>query len=375
MFGIKKLSTYLKDLPSDTGPRRNMRLPVKLPMLYSFAVKDRKEKLRECLVTNISRDGIAVELKDVYPAAVRRSIKKNNRVLLKLELPGRKKPLDLTGGICWFKSPNPRRVPAVYDIGLRFEDTSLDDKVDILEYGLFLVRRKQLLTAGLVLAGIFFLGMMVWVVESQFTESRIKKNLIMTQLKNEALRSQNKKAQKLIDELQKLVDRKLQKIEQLDTVLSEQTSELESKKTEIRQQRDAIGEQNSAIDLKNRTISQLDGAINELTSSIKKREAYLETVQKIIDEIGEASDMTSTSRIVILDNNYFLGREAFKKKKYEEAAAYYRVLTQKYPDSSLALRLLFRAYSFSGQKDQAEILFAKYMKKVRKEITSVRKEE
>jgi hypothetical protein len=248
-------------------------------------------------------------------------------------------------------------------VGLEYQNLPIADRVDILAYGIGLVRKKQLSAALLVLLPVVLAVSLVWGLSSAFSQQRLRGELELSEAASGRLKSEIDRYRGVLDGMKSALARNYDSIDEQNRVLEQQKRLIAGKNSLLREQTDRL-------DRDRRTLEDRERRMRELDDLIRKKTDFLNTLEYMVDEIGEEFHMDTSERLVILDGKFAEGQAAMKANDFAAAAAAYKILTVRYPGSLLGLRLLFRAYFLAGDEIRAEDAFQEYVRRSRKVLTA-----
>jgi TolA-binding protein len=369
----KKTRAFIEYFRTDTDPknkRRALRLPARIPLLYSLSGQN--GQFHECLATDVSRDGICVELRDIYPKIRKTRLSRDKRLFLKLLLPEHDKNINIAARIRWIYPEDPR-LPGILKVGCEFDGLETEARIEILHYGLKLVRRKQITKAASILFAAAFLFSIVWLWAATAAEKQAKTMLKESEIRRLALLTEKEYLGKNIENMKRILAGNFKTLAGqrasllvLNRKIKDQADILDQRDSVIRNQDLRILEADRLISDKSSVITQRTREIDRLTGTLEQKTAFLKTVQDMMDEAGAEWDINQDARMVFLDDNYSEGRQAMQKKDYPGAVRLFRTLVRKYPDSLFGYKLLYRSLSLAGEYGEAEKVFTAFMSKTRK---------
>ncbi|MDD5067312.1 MAG: PilZ domain-containing protein [bacterium] len=327
MIKLIFLKDYLKKYADSKGVRRYLRIPTRIPVLYAFPEKGKRVPLdyRQCYTSDISQGGLAVKVIDLPSSVLKKFLQENKDIFVKLDIPGRKGLMELTGKIQWYETLQ-ERAPSRHLIGIRFDMIDPDDRIDLLSYAVRMTNRKKMIRITLTLLILAFLGSGIWGVQTYLLKKEVKKKLVISE----------KARQKLSLE-----------IRDLDKKRSELTDQLEYNLTKL-------GEQ--------------DRLLKKQQKIIKEMSLYLNGSKLLLEDIYKEWNIDTLSDFIVFDDLYRSGQQALKNKEYDQAVRNLQALVKKYPDSLLGYRLLVSALYWSGKKDEADKAFNEYTDKLKAQV-------
>jgi TolA-binding protein len=368
-----KPKPFVEYFRTDSDPknkRRTLRLPARIPLLYSFTRQT--GQFHQCLATDVSRDGLCVELSDIYPKTRKTHLLKDKRIFFKIDLPEHGRSIDITSRIRWI-FPEDHHLPATYKVGCEFDGFSTENRIEILHYGLRLVRRRQFFQFAATVFAAAFLISIVWLGIATTSEKQTKTMLKDSEFRRLALLSEKENLGKDIEELKQDLVRNYRNLANQRAALLSFDKRIKNQAVVLKQRDDALKEQAKRIEEDDRVImekmsviSQRAREIGDLTKLLGQKTAFLKTVQEMMDEAGEEWDINQDARMVFLDNNYTEGRMAIQGKDYPAAVRLFRILVRKYPNSLFGYKLLYRSLILAGESGEAEKVFTSFMAKTKK---------
>lgn len=346
------ISEYLKQNIDPKGKRKKLRMPLQIPVLYSCAKG--KQDYREALSIDLSSMGIQIEVIDPSPP-IKKVINKNGSHLkLKIDIPN-KKYLDAIDGTIRWHTQTGLNNPERFRIGILFDKIGLDEKIELISYALRLALLRRLRIAGFALIGILILGSVIWVGKLYHENNRVQMKLNYSEGMRAGL-------EKEIADLSN--DRKNIKKQLLTT--------------DIRL-RKKISSLTNMLSQRQREILEKNSEVTNVRALAKQKEAELQKIfeqKALADEQGEAefkipailpADVVSLELKVQNDNLAKMARKEIKKRRYSNAALYYKKLVEKYPDSVQASKTLFQYLKKHGTKDEADEAFVDFSMKLLEE--------
>jgi hypothetical protein len=366
-FNFKPITEYFRNLPVKSGPRRAQRLPVKIPALYCAESRGSgSDHYHECLIEDVSKKGLGIEIRDVYPADRRRFIRKMHKIFLKVDLPYKKNPVEVTGLIRWFNSPDPDANPATFSLGIEYKGLGLNTRIDILQMGLQQVRLRNVINAFILALGLLVLGSLSWGLYWNQMESKIQKKLIVAEKTNTELKNEIRRAALDVIRLEDNIEKKKEEIQARDHEISDREQKLAERSHEMVQLDMKLWDRSKEVTHLDNLLATRQAAIAQLSNEIEKKSEYLNVVHGMVDEIGEEFDLSTSARMVFLDNRYTQAKDELVKGNPEKAVKLFKALMDKYPDSIACTRLLYISLWQSGRKDEAEDFLNRYLQKMKK---------
>jgi hypothetical protein len=389
-FKPRPLIEYFRTSLGPGNKRRSLRLPLKAPLLYSFV--NEHDQFHECLMTDVSRDGICIDLKDLHPNLRKKYLVKDNRIYFKLELPIRRTAAEsaATGGpdddrtviamtarIRWTFTPDPDR-PEALKAGCEFEGLRMEDRIEIVHYGVRQLRRKRFLQASLAVFAASFLLTIIWLGIATTSEKQALLMLKDSEVDRLSLLAEKENLAQDIEGLRKQLARKRQipanrgTTASPDPRLRDQSLALKRCDQELKEQEKRIAEADRAIMGKIDVIAQRAKRIDDLTKLLDQKTLLLRSAGEMLGEIGQEWDMGKNEGMIILDQAYADGRKALLGRDYPAASRAFRAVSVKYPDSLLGYRLLYRSLFLAGEKSEADLAFAQLTRQTRKFLERTR---
>ncbi|MBU1078663.1 MAG: PilZ domain-containing protein [Spirochaetes bacterium] len=320
MFKFSHIEDYLKKRLDSAGKREYLRIPSKIPVLYSFGKgkKSGKDEFRQCYTTNISGGGIAITVIDAPSTLSRMFQKMGQKIALKIEIPRKDKLINCMGAIKWCEIMHEKQV-LKHEVGIIFNTIDPNDKIDLLSFAVALIRRKVLAKISMIFLIVSVIVTGVWAMQSNLAKKVIHKKFVISKDIGSKLR------QDIISLI-----RKRDKLQE----------DLEKNEQDMERQKQLI----------------------------KERRLYLDNSKYILLDIYKEWNIDTLESLMIFDGLYKKGRKAFKEKNYKSAIGFYEKLIQNYPDTLLGYRLLAQALYSDMQTEKADAVFKKYMEKIKKQV-------
>lgn len=321
------LRDYLKSHKDPSGVRRYLRLPLRIPVLYSFPERQggTGPEFRQCYTADISQGGLALNVIDVPSLIRKKLLRQNQEILLKIDLPGHDDLVEFAGTVQWVRavrSGSPER----FQVGVRFSGIEPDDRIDILDCAVRLVNRRRFFRAFFILLIVSLFATGVWAVRSHFTGKEARRRLVVS----ESSRLKLEREVKLLDRKRSGLERELAK--------------------------------NSGI------IARQDEMLERQKKVIGEMSLYIDHSKYLLEDIYREWNIDALSDFLVFDRLYQEGQKALREKKYSRAVSSLEELVKKYPDALLGYRLLITALQGEGRKEEANRVFQEYTQKIREQV-------
>lgn len=161
---FRPFSEYFKHTSDPSGLRKFIRVPVSLPVLYSFNTEQKgKHELREALSIDVSATGIALEIIGLPKRLQKHFFEIRAPVHLQIKLPGHDNLIEISGQIQWCKI---HRLgdPAIYRAGIQFVEGALDERARLLLFGLRTARMNRLKKVSRIVVPVLLSVFLIWAV-------------------------------------------------------------------------------------------------------------------------------------------------------------------------------------------------------------------
>lgn len=325
MIKFQKLENYIKSQQKEGEHRKYLRLNTRLPVLYGFPIQDEKTEFRQCYTMDISNGGIAINIIEPPPFRIKRFLKLDQPILLKMEIPHQDKVIEFSGKLKWYNTLQVKGL-GQYTVGLSFNQISPDDKITLLAYTIKSVNSKKIGQISLTLFIIAFILTGIFAITTEFTKQKTEKKLIISTLTQK----------KLMEKIKELSDEK---------------NELENEIKNITQ-----------------SINKQDTLLKQQQKIMNERSIVFNNSKYLLTDIYKEWNIDSSSDFLTFDKLYRQAQQSIRDKKYKLAIQSLEELIKKYPNALLGYRLLVLSYYKDGQEEKANEIFNFYTQKIKEEI-------
>lgn len=357
----REVLDYIQDLAGGTK-RGAARLSVRLPLGWTVPGRS---GFSECLLTDVSRDGVGVE----FPGTSE-GVSKGAPVKFQVLIPDRLEVCEFEAEVRWvFRSDENRDGKKVCLAGLQYKNVPSEIRLAVLRYAWDMVQRRRLrkfgtffLVFALVFSGLFAAGYGA-------IASRAKSRLVVSE-------SERARLEGILAKLSAELDSQLKVRSENQKVLAGQAEMMKEQSGMVRRQADEIARKQKEIEDRNGEVlkqsvelSRQQEEMRTLEGTIQEKGKHLDALERMIDEIGQEWDIKAgTLRLVMLDPRYERAKKAFEEKRYEQAVSDLEDLQRRFPDANLLYKMLYRVHRQSGRADRAEAVFQEYAQKIKADL-------
>lgn len=360
------VTPYLKQYVDPKGLRRNLRLPVRIPVLY--CIRSGKCDFREALSVDLSSTGIQIELLDPPKNIHKYLHKTGNKVYLKVDVPGGRYLEKIEGTVRWHRTLQVSH-PERHLVGIQFQEISLDGKIELVTYALKKTFMRRMRLIGLGLVALFMLAGALTALVAYQQIGYFEKTLVYSQNSrvklekeiNSLASERNRMRKQLMANEAKLQGR----LSQMSELILQKERELSSKEKRLQEAREQSGKKEMELANREEAIQLAKSEIRQKEEELKKlREQRALAEEQGLEEFTfpdiDRQDVVTYEKEIAADPLLKAALQEMSKKRYRNAEQYYRKLAEKYPDSLAATRLLFQSLKKQGRQDEADKVYVDF---------------
>jgi tetratricopeptide (TPR) repeat protein len=347
------IEQYLKKASDTEGKRRYKRINVEVPVLYTFDTKGNKPEYLQCSSVDLSNTGIAIQIIDPTSSTMESLKKKNNKVLLKIKIPGSDEFTPFSGIIRWNSKKKYKKKDFMIIAGIEFDDIENDHRISILSYALKVNRRKNFTKLSITALIVLFFISAVWGYNIFTSKKAVEEELEIS----ETTRI------KLSRDIDELYEKKLS----VEKTLSENAEKMKSQEELLKQRNEDMIRAKNNLDLIQKNLEKQNKILSEAKTALEKtmnlsRQLEERLFNYVVAAEKEMIFMDLTlDRRVFNSGSYMEANKLMSERKYNEAVKLYQAAIKEFPGSPWGYSGLARALYRSDKDGEAKTAFKKYM--------------
>ncbi len=332
------IEKYLKKSTDPRSKRKYDRLPVNIPIVYSFPGTRKKEEpdFRQCSTVDVSSGGLAIQVYNPSEEINNKLNRKNQKIVLRVELPKTEDLIEFSGNIKWTRTEKLKRNFRVL-AGVEFSEGDFEKSLSILSYALSVKRKSTIIKISIITLLILFCGATIWGSKTLVSKQEVEKKLDVSE-----------------------TDR---------SNLKKEVNDLINKKNEM----DAALKANSEkIELQSRDLAKQMEELKKNQEEMKKNQELIEGFEEKVFDYVVVSDnenvfvSMSSDLSAFKNDDYIRANKALDNKNPGEAVRLFRKFVKENPNSSLGYSGLARALYRADKESESKTVFKKYLELIKK---------
>jgi tetratricopeptide (TPR) repeat protein len=332
------LEKYLKKSDDPTSKRKYDRLPVNIPIIYSFY--DPKKKgtpdFRQCSTVDVSSSGLAIQIINPPDETNKYLNTPKQKIVMSVDIPKSDDLIEFTGTIKWVKTEKIKKNFKVL-AGVEFDEADLDKSLNILSYAISIRRKQKAIKISIIALSILLVGVTIW---GSVTLSA-KKEVVQKLDISEADRSN----------LKKEVDALINKKNELDTLLKSNADKLELQSADLAKQMEELKKSKEDLEKNIELIEDFEEKIYDFVVVSESENVFIDM----------SSDLSAFQ-----NEDYIKGNKALDGKRLSEAISSFKKYVKEHPKSSLGYSGLARALYRADREKESKEAFKKYLELIKK---------
>lgn len=332
------IEKYLKKSTDPTGKRKYDRLPVNIPIVYSFPGSKKKEEqdFRQCSTIDVSSGGLAIQIINPPDDINKKLNNAGQKIVVRVELPKTEELVEFSGIIKWTKTEKFKRHFNVL-AGIEFAEGDFDKSLSILSYALSVKRKSKIIKISIITLLILLCGATIWGSKTLVSKQEVEKKLDVSE-----------------------IDR---------SNLKKEVSDLIIKKNEM----DAALKANAdKIELQSRDLAAQMEELKKSKEEMQKNEELIAGFEEKVFDYVVVSDnesifvSMSSDLSAFKNDDYIKANRALDNKNPNEAVRLFRKFVKENPKSSLGYSGLARALYRADKESESKTVFKKYLELIKK---------
>lgn len=332
------IEKYLKKSTDIRGKRKYERLPVSIPIVYSFY--DPKKKgtpdFRQCSTVDVSSGGVAIEVLNPPEATAKYLNKANQKIIVSVELPKTDDLVEFTGIIKWVKTEKIKNNVRVL-AGIEFVEADLEKSLTILSYALSIKRKQKAVKTAVAALAVLLLGVSVWGSQTLLSKKEVEKKLDVSETARENLKK----------EVSALADKKIE----MDALLKANAEKLDLQSKDLVRQLEELKKSREEMEKNAELIADFEEKVYDYVVVSENENVF----------VGMSSDMSAFQ-----NEDYIKANKALDSKNMSEAVRLFKKYVGEHPKSSLGYSGLARALYRADRDNESKEAFRKYLDLLKK---------